>query len=326
MRIYTDNTTYVQQTLLPSIDWKPLIKNVIPTKAGIHFSSKEFPYEFQTLLRKYFQSDEIATGLIPINTVFKHLFIKKFVSFSQFDFLIQLSKEFNDPQGGLICFAGGGDKFHGFRQREWASLIGNIHLSIILQPRIKVRYADTAFLILAANAVTQTINQLHRLDQPAKIKWVNDILIKNAKVGGVLAQTQIQKGIIESVIIGIGVNVNEYPQIKNDSIVTGATSINSHISGEKYKLAEILWSLISNIDQNYRLILQNNYESLLQYYINNSMVIGKRVEIISDPRTGDSELIAEGRVLSISENLELILSGIKKPLRKGRIIVKDGDL
>ena len=283
------------------------------------FTSSENSKEIQTFIQKFFNRKKIASGLIPLESAFNHLFVREYINFSQFDFLIQTSKELAGLQGGIICFAGGGEKFHGFRSRKWYSLHGNIHLSLILKPERAIKNADTAFLILAANAVTQTINQLWRLNQPAKIKWVNDILIENEKVGGVLAQTQIQGEMIERVILGVGINVDGIPLIVNDSFVTGATSINAHIHGEKYRLSEIFWPLIANIDQNYQMILLDKYDTMLEYYIENSMVIGKNVEIYSDPPGAESELIAKGRVLSISEKLELLLSGSAEPVRKGRI-------
>ena len=306
IRVYTDNAAYFERIFSLPILLQP-------------FTSSERSIEIQMFIQKFFNQKEIVSGLIAVESVFNHLFVKENVTFSQFDFLSKITNKEENLQDGIICFAGGGDKFHGFRQRKWHSLNGNIHISLLLKPQRAIKNADAAFLILAANAVNQTINQLQRLDQPAKIKWVNDILIENEKVGGVLARTQIQGERIERVIIGIGINVNEKPPINNNAFVAGATTINAHIRGEKYTLSEIFFPLIAKIDQNYQLILQNKYDTMLQYYIENSIVIGKYVEIYSDPPDGDSELIAKGRVLSISEILELQLSESAKPVRKGRI-------
>jgi hypothetical protein len=65
--------------------------------------------------------------------------------------------------------------------------------------------------------------------------------------------------------------------------------------------------------------MNNNYQNLINYYINHSQVIGKRVEVYSDPREGKSTKVAEGIVSGITENLELILSGQKELIRKGRL-------
>jgi hypothetical protein len=73
------------------------------------------------------------------------------------------------------------------------------------------------------------------------------------------------------------------------------------------------------LERNYQDILENKYDDLLNYYIDHSLVIGKHVEIYSDPREGKSEKIAEGVVSGLTENLELILTGRKDVIRKGRL-------
>jgi BirA family biotin operon repressor/biotin-[acetyl-CoA-carboxylase] ligase len=151
------------------------------------------------------------------------------------------------------------------------------------------------------------------------IRWVNDIIIDNFKVGGVLAQTQIQGTIIDKVVLGIGLNVDKSPEIENDQFLEGATHINQIAQGKIYPLKQVLWSLISNLEQNYRAILENNYRDLLNYYIDHSIVVGKHVEVYSDPREGEAHKIAEGVVSGITENLELILTGQQDLIRKGRI-------
>jgi len=233
--------------------------------------------------------------------------------------LLQISKLSSTFRDNILCFAGSGNNFHGFRLRKWASVQGNIHLSILLHPQQYIEHAEIVFLILAANTVTQTINQLRGIRQKAMIRWVNDITINHCKVGGVLAQTQIQGRIIDKVVLGIGLNVDRSPEIENDKIVNSITHINDHIEGRIYPLNQVLDILISRLDQNYMAILENNYQDLINYYINHSLVIGKRIEIYSDPREGSSTKVAEGIVSGITENLELILSGQKELIRKGRI-------
>jgi len=262
--------------------------------------------------------NETADRNVFTNT-FKHFFISEHVPFSQYDMLLQISKLSSTFRENILCFAGSGNNFHGFRLRKWTSVQGNIHLSVLLHPRQYIEHAEIAFLILAANSVTQTINQLAGIQQKAMIRWVNDITINQSKVGGVLAQTQIQGEIIDKVVLGIGLNVDRTPEIENDHFVNTATHINDHIRGCNHPLNHILEILISRLEQNYMAILDNKYQDLINYYIKHSLVIGKRVEVYSDPREGNSAKVAEGVVTGITENLELILSERKELIRKGRI-------
>ena len=43
----------------------------------------------------------------------------------------------------------------------------------------------------------------------SKIKWPNDILVKNLKIAGILIENNIIEGKVKSMIIGIGLNVNQ---------------------------------------------------------------------------------------------------------------------
>ena len=192
-------------------------------------------------------------------------------------------------------------------------------MSILLHPGKNINFADSAFLILAANAVTQTINQLERMKQKAKIRWVNDIMIDQCKVGGVLVQTQIMGKSIDKVVLGIGLNVDKSPDIANDQFVNKTTHINQHVDGKAHSLKYILAVLISQLERNYQLIMKNNYKDLLNYYRDHSIVIGKYVEIYSDPQDGKIEKIAEGVVSEMTEKLELVLSGRNDVVRQGRI-------
>jgi BirA family biotin operon repressor/biotin-[acetyl-CoA-carboxylase] ligase len=183
-----------------------------------------------------------------------------------------------------------------------------------------VEHAAVAFLIMAANAVTQTINGLGRLKVRAGLHWVNDIVIEGLKVGGVLCQTQMSGEKTERVIVGIGLNVRKRPAIVNDACVRGATAINEHvIDRDVYSLEEVFWPLVTNLEKNYLTLLDQGYTQLLAYYIENSALIGKTIEIFSDPQQGPTKKLGEGKALEINEDLELIIEGVAAPLRKGRV-------
>jgi len=336
MLIYTDNPDYSRHILTSTVHMKPVDQRSTPEilskisqqlypEKNLYFGSSENTTCILNKTSPYILNEkspcilnETAHRAVSTNT-FKYFFISEHVPFSQYDMLLQIAKLSSVVRENILCFAGSGNNFHGFRQRKWTSVPGNIHLSVLLYPGQHIEHAEIVFLILAANAVTQTINQLKGIQQKAMIRWVNDITINHCKVGGVLAQTQIQGRIIDKVVLGIGLNVDRSPEIENDQIINTATHINDHIEGRVFSLNQVLEILISRLEQNYFAILENNYQDLIKYYINHSLVIGKRVEIYSDPREGNSTKVAEGVVSGITENLELILSGQKKLIRKGRI-------
>ena len=169
---------------------------------------------------------------------------------------------------------------------------------------------------LSAVSVIETIDSLKGLQGKTAIKWVNDILINKAKVSGVITQTQTQGENVTGVFLGIGINVLTTPKVEQDLFVPQVTSLNDHASCSE---TSILKSLLNNISKNYQLLINNGYNKILEEYRKRSIIIGKEINIYSDPADGAPKVIASGKVNRIGENLELFLEGIQDPINRGRI-------
>ena len=81
-----------------------------------------------------------------------------------------------------------------------------IYMSIILKPKLNMENAvliTTAAAVAICDAIEKFTNKVSR------IKWVNDIFIGDRKVCGILTEavTNFESGMMESVIVGIGINV-----------------------------------------------------------------------------------------------------------------------
>ena len=131
------------------------------------------------------------------------------------------------------------------------------------------------------------INFLATLGIEAKIKWPNDIYIDDCKLGGVLIETTNQANIVKSVIIGIGINLNQTVFNRKN-----ATSI-KNIRGSFTKPEDVLWMLCDSLTQyenelgDYNL-LKASYENHLYrfrekspFQIDNERVEGEIVGISS---------------------------------------------
>ncbi|UCE39850.1 MAG: biotin--[acetyl-CoA-carboxylase] ligase [Candidatus Aminicenantes bacterium] len=249
-------------------------------------------------------------------------FIVKKAPSSHFDHLIQLSQRNIELPDGIICQAGSGHKFHGQRGRPWAAPEGNIHLSVYLAPKQKIKGYHIGFPVLAAVSLIETLNAMEGLEGRAKIKWVNDVLIDGAKVAGFLVHTLSSEDTVIAAILGIGLNVEKAPRVKPDPFFPKVASLrkfvqDSSISNRK----KVLMRLLACLDNNYNHLLEGKYQKLLDSYRKCSLVIGQSVKILSDtPGKGQKE-IASGIVRDIGENLELFLEGEKKPVTKGRLIL-----
>jgi BirA family biotin operon repressor/biotin-[acetyl-CoA-carboxylase] ligase len=97
----------------------------------------------------------------------------------------------------------------GRRGRHWASPIGNLYTSTVLRPGCTAaRAAELGFV--AALAVADIVPAGREI----RLKWPNDVLVDGGKVAGILPESAIgQRGEVEHVVLGIGVNVAFAPQL-----------------------------------------------------------------------------------------------------------------
>lgn len=97
---------------------------------------------------------------------------------------------------------------------------------------------------MCAEAVAAAINNIAEL--VTEIKFPNDILINGKKVCGILVE-RVASGYV---IIGIGVNVNNLPEIWPEEIKNSATSLKIE-GGLEYDLQKLQNVLLVELDQRY---------------------------------------------------------------------------
>jgi len=256
----------------------------------------------------------------PENSLFDYLFLIENANGSHYDLLIDTAHKFKDIKLNILCLAGKGNKFHGFRNRHWESLSGNIHLSVLLSPNRFIENFAVGFLVLSAVSVVQTIDEIEGLRNVAHIKWVNDIVMAGAKVSGVLAQTLIQGERVKNAILGIGLNVESKPQIEATPFVPSTACLKDFAKDDKFcSQVIVVDKLVTNIRNNYEILLSKGIKPLLEFYKSRSIIIGKKVRIWSDEYTGKSEIVCEGIVKHIGDNLELTIQGYEHPIVSGRL-------
>jgi biotin-[acetyl-CoA-carboxylase] ligase BirA-like protein len=251
----------------------------------------------------------------------KYLLINDFAEASHFDMINDhIRKNLTIPDKTLLL-AANGLGFHGFKDRAWKSEIGNIHLSFFFKPNQTVRYLHNGLLLLAANAVILTIDEIPGLKGKAKNKWVNDIYINNSKISGIITQSISVGEKIEGALIGIGLNVLRTPDVIPDRFTKMVTSISDQLADKCVETDFIFKALLKNLESTINLFQKDRYEELLKFYCERSAVIGKKVEIYSDELNRDNDLICSGRLLGINDDLELVIEGFSKSIRKGRLTI-----
>jgi BirA family transcriptional regulator, biotin operon repressor / biotin---[acetyl-CoA-carboxylase] ligase len=131
----------------------------------------------------------------------------------------------------------------GSRGRPWASAPGGLWLSVLRRPETA---SGLDLLSLRAGlAVSRVLLHLAPL-APIRLKWPNDLMLGDRKVGGILCEARWQGDALGWVVVGLGLNIsNEVP----DELREVAGALGSILPGHSADdLAEPLAEAIRKID------------------------------------------------------------------------------
>jgi len=108
---------------------------------------------------------------------------------------------------GTLVIAERQEAGRGREGRAWASPSGGLYFSAVMRPPLPL--ADVPPITLAIGIAV--CDAARAFGAAAALKWPNDVLIGDKKLAGVLVETQSQGGRLDSVIVGIGVNLGRAP-------------------------------------------------------------------------------------------------------------------
>jgi BirA family biotin operon repressor/biotin-[acetyl-CoA-carboxylase] ligase len=204
----------------------------------------------------------------------------------------------------------------GRNNRKWVSPFGqNIYLS--LGWRSNLTFSNIEGLSLAVGVrVAESLEEL--INEKIKIKWPNDLLINEKKLGGILIETSSdEKGTLE-IIIGIGINVFMKNKDTNE-IDQSWTSL------ENYKKRNLDRNLIAAKILNNLLALTKDFKTTgfagyIQAFENRNALENKECEVILDGKVSSAGLVTginnKGELL-IKINNEII------NLRYGEVSIRE---
>jgi BirA family biotin operon repressor/biotin-[acetyl-CoA-carboxylase] ligase len=199
---------------------------------------------------------------------------------------------FNKVPEGTAIIAEQQTAGRGRLKRAWHTPEGNIAVSVILYPP---REHLQSLIMLASLAVLNSIHLTTGLT--CRLKWPNDVLIRDKKVCGILIETKTRIDRLDYAILGIGINVNmsmtEYPELQST-----ATSLVEEC-GKPVSRVRLLRQLFTELERLYLGMLSG--KSLFPEWRENLTTIGKPVRVQS------VDSIYEGTADSVAEDGCLIL-------------------
>lgn len=184
-----------------------------------------------------------------------------------------------------------------------------IYMSIILKPNLNLS-SSVLVTTAAAVGVLKAMDKFTEVE--AQIKWVNDIFLNGKKVCGILTEavTDFESSNIESIIVGIGLNVKtkleDFPdELKNKA---GSLFLSDNDSSIRSQLAA---EIINNI-----LSISSNLEKkeFLKEYRHRSLILGKQITYTKNNKVEEAfaqDIDEFGRLVVLKEDgkTEVLSSG-----------------
>jgi len=190
---------------------------------------------------------------------------------------------------GLVAVADLQTQGRGRYDRAWHSPLGGLYFSIVLKPRIADENAPLLGFLTAC-AIALEIREVIGLE--VSLKWPNDILVGERKLGGILSETVSTNGSL-LVVVGVGINQNVKREDLPAELQDSTTTILSEI-GRETSRETLISAIISGIDSRLgRVESDSSFGSIIDEWTSHSSTIGRSVRVRDGPE------IIEGLALGI---------------------------
>lgn len=199
----------------------------------------------------------------------KNIIIRQAVSSTMDEAFEQANR--GAEEGTVVC-AESQTKGRGRMGRSWVSPKGKgIYLSVILRPQLAPSQAAQLTLMTAV-AVCEALQKVSGVD--VRIKWPNDLLVKNRKVSGILTEMSAEVDRIKFIVVGIGINVNA----SKDDLPPSATSLKVEAK-KNFPRVPVIQEILRSLEKWYDPLPTAGFEPVLRRWKELSMTLGKRVKI-----------------------------------------------
>jgi len=177
---------------------------------------------------------------------------------------------------GTVLIAGHQTGGRGRMGRTFQSPEGQgVYLSVILRPNCEP--SKLMHLTCAAGvAITEAVEAVSGV-RP-QVKWINDLVVDGKKLGGILTEMSVDKGIVEYAVIGIGINCLQKARDFSPEIANLATSLS--MTAEKIVPPEKLAAAMVTVLWKMNAVLFTHKAELMERYRKSCVTLGKEIQVI----------------------------------------------
>ncbi|MGD6831551.1 biotin--[acetyl-CoA-carboxylase] ligase [Sutcliffiella halmapala] len=263
-------------------------------------------YELEAIRRKGYRitkipnrisSNEISLGL-KTDTLGRAIHFEESVTSTQ---KIAHQLAYDGALEGTLVVAEEQTAGRGRLNRAWHSPMSTgVWMSLILRPNLPPAKAPQLTLLTAV-AIAQAIEEVTSLR--TDIKWPNDILINKKKTVGILTEMQAEADKINSVIIGMGINVNQELEHFPEELHSIATSLAIEL-GKPVNRAELIQVILLKFENLYHRYLEHGFYPIKLLWESYAISIGKKIiaRTITGTLEGTAKGITEDGVLMLEDD------------------------
>jgi BirA family biotin operon repressor/biotin-[acetyl-CoA-carboxylase] ligase len=187
--------------------------------------------------------------------------------------------------------------------REWFSKKGeNLLFSVLLRPQLPPSQLFVLTMIFALAGI-DAVKDVSGLN--AMIKWPNDIYIGGKKIGGILTEFSVLQGVVQHLVLGMGLNVNWNPSTEK-TLLYPTSSLFAE-GQERVSREEILANLLKRLESSYCELGGDmaRIEGFYEKWNKKSLILGNTVVI----ETGKESIEGEAAGIDRDGALTLITAG-----------------
>ena len=214
-------------------------------------------------------NETLLAGTVQKSDLFEELIFKKTIDSTQ-NHAFRILDRYD---GNIVIVSGQQTAGRGRFKREWLSPEDTgLYMSLVLRPNV-TNQEMIVFNLFISLAISSAIRE--STDLKSGIKWPNDIFINDKKVCGFLTEVISADNIVDTIVCGIGININPSP-------VTGSLGTATSIAGElgrEFDVNHFTEVLFDNIEYYYDKFLHASFSSIKEDWLSQAIIFNRELTI-----------------------------------------------
>lgn len=199
-----------------------------------------------------------------------HLIYKRELDSTQ-NYAFKILSEYD---GNIVVISESQTNGRGRFKREWLSpKESGLYMSLVLRPDVS-NQEMIVFNLFISLAINMTIRETTGLN--SGIKWPNDIYINDKKVCGFLTEIISADNIVQTIVCGIGININ--PSQVTNSLST-ATTLIDELGDREFDVNHFVDVLFKNIAFYYDKFLTSTFSSIKEDWLDQAIIFNRELKI-----------------------------------------------